>query len=212
MPIVKFSGSSPFPLVKLREKRLARLVAIEISPLILTLTNKKGKSRQVHSFKLGMSIIEPAYQRELKLHGITCFITNTPGEKIPLGEVIKWYRRKNKVEEAFHEIKSHLDIRPVKLSREERVKAHVSICVLAYFLYNDMEQRLKEASLSPEKALKILAKCQVNRLLFKSINQSKLTITEPSEKQLAILKMLGCETVVDRKKIRNVLEKVESWL
>jgi len=196
----------------LRKKRLSRLVAVEIAPLELTLTGKKGKSRQVHSFQLRMNINEAAYQRELKLHGLTCFITNTTGEKIPPGEVIKWYRRKNKVEEAFHEIKSHLQIRPVKLSREERVKAHVSICVLAYFLYNDLEQRLKESGLSPEKALKTLAKCQVNWLQFDGTNRSKLKITKPSDKQLAILKTLGCEAVVDQKKIRKVLERAERWL
>jgi len=196
----------------LRGKRLSRLVAIDIAPLTLSLTNKKGKNRQVNSYQLSMRINETAYQRELKLHGITCFITNTPAEKMSAAEVIRWYRRKNKVEEAFHEIKSHLQLRPLKLTREERVKAHVSICVLAYFFYNDMEQRLKGSGLSPEKALNLLAKCQVNRIAFNSINQIKLDITEPSEKQLDILKMLDCEAVVDRKKISKVLKKAENWL
>lgn len=52
------------------------------------------------------------------------------------------------MEEAFHEIKSHLELRPIHLTREKRVKAHVTICTLAYFLYNDMERRLKKTAIN----------------------------------------------------------------
>jgi len=62
------------------------------------------------------------------------------------------------------------------------------------------------------KALKILSKCQVNWLQFDGTNRSKIKITKLSEKQRAILKTLGCENVIDRKKVHELLEKVECRL
>lgn len=44
-------------------------------------------------------------------------------------KVVFKYRAKNKIEEAFREMKSQLALRPVYLTRPERVKAHVSLFV-----------------------------------------------------------------------------------
>jgi transposase len=114
-------------------------------------------------------------QKEQRLHGITCFITNLSKDQSSARDIIRWYRRKNKVEEAFHEIKSHLQLRPIHLTREKRVRAHVTICMLAYFFYNDIELRLKEmgVDLSPLEVLEIMAKCQINKLEFQSNYQPK---------------------------------------
>ncbi|MDD2510383.1 MAG: transposase [Syntrophomonas sp.] len=56
-------------------------------------------------------------EKEQRLHGITCFISNVDTQSYSAEEIIQWYRDKNKVEEAFHEIKSHLDLRPIFLTR-----------------------------------------------------------------------------------------------
>ncbi|PHJ37379.1 hypothetical protein P378_16545, partial [Desulforamulus profundi] len=64
-------------------------------------------------------------------------------ETIPQAEVIQRYRAKNKIEEVFREMKSQLALRPIHLTRPERVKVHVSICILAYLLVNTMEPYLK---------------------------------------------------------------------
>nr|WP_238473280.1 hypothetical protein [Desulforamulus profundi] len=47
------------------------------------------------------------------------------------------------MEEVFREMKSQLALRPIHLTRPERVKVHVSICILAYLLVNTMEPYLK---------------------------------------------------------------------
>lgn len=69
-------------------------------------------------------------ETEIRLDGITCFITND--KTIPQAQVIHRYREKNKIEEAFREMKSQLSLRSIYLTRPERVKAHVSVCILAY--------------------------------------------------------------------------------
>ena len=100
------------------------------------------------------------------------------------------------------------------LSREKRVKAHVSIYMLAYFIYNDIERLLKESGISklPENVLKIMAECQINWIEFKGTNQTRISIKEPSTIQKEILKSLGYELVIDPKQVKRMFKKVENWL
>jgi transposase len=196
----------------LKRHRANRFLQVKIEPRILIIPGKKeGSTREVSSFQLCHSIDEQALEQEQRFHGITCFITNISAEKTSAFEIVRWYRDKNKVEEAFHEIKSHLDLRPIYLTRDKRVCAHVSICMLAYFLYNDMEKRLRESGiqLSTEEALKILAKCQLNRLTYEK-HKSHWSITKVTSEQEEILKALGCESIVRKEQVKKIIEELEA--
>lgn len=94
----------------LKRKRVKKLRNIHIEPHAHTVTTKKGEQRIVNSFRLFGSIEQAGLQKEPRLHGITCFITNLSRDHSSASDIIRWYRRKNKVEEAFHEIKSHLQL------------------------------------------------------------------------------------------------------
>ena len=199
----------------LKRFHVQKYLSIQITPCSHTITNKRGKSRIVESFRLSHIIDNTALQKEQRLYGITCFISNIPRERISAKEIVQWYRRKNKVEEAFRDIKSHLEIRPIYLTREKRVKAHVSVCMLAYFLKNDIDLRFKEHGISDstETALGLLTECKANRWVFdKSETKTHLNITKITDEQEQILKALGCESVVDEKHVKNILQKAEKWL
>jgi len=83
------------------------------------------------------------------LDGICAFISNHiessdthflfSGEKI-----IKAYRDKAKIEDAFKHIKSFLNIRSFYVNLDEHVRAVYSICVPAYFLNKDLAERRKK--------------------------------------------------------------------
>jgi transposase len=49
-----------------------------------------------------------------------------------------------KIERGFRYLKSFVEIRPVYHRREERIKAHVMICILAYLLSNTVEQLVRK--------------------------------------------------------------------
>jgi len=198
----------------LKRKRVKRLLKVRLEPREVKVTNARGKERMVHTFQFTYAVNEEERQKEQRLHGLTCFVSNLPAQQASAREVIGWYRRKNKVEEAFREIKSSLELRPIYLTRTERVRAHVSICILAYFLYNDIERRFREKGLaeSPPEVLARLQKCQVNRLEFKNQRRSKLSITEPTEQQKEYLQVLGCKGILDPRQVKKVLKKVENWL
>jgi len=65
------------------------------------------------------------------------------------------YRRLNRVERGFREIKNVIRIRPVYHWKSERIRAHVLICFLAYVLVNWIEERFRENGIDEEVVPKI---------------------------------------------------------
>lgn len=53
------------------------------------------------------------------------------------------YREKDIVEKDFQVIKSVLEIRPIRHRSDEKVKAHVTICMLALLLERILRKNLK---------------------------------------------------------------------
>lgn len=75
------------------------------------------------------------------------FVLVTDAPDLSVEQVIASYKDLKHVESAFDELKNFLDIRPVYHYNEERVRAHVFICVLSYLLERVLEISLKEAGL-----------------------------------------------------------------
>ena len=143
------------------------------------------------------------------MDGILCFVTNEPADSLSSEQVIGHYRHKNKIEDAFREIKSYLRIRPFHLTREKRVKAHVSICVLGYLLLNALEEALGqlEEPLSGPAALKLLKECQFNHIGPKGTDTYFESITEVTAKQTKLLKGLGLGYLVQKRYLDNILKR-----
>jgi len=51
------------------------------------------------------------------------------------------------VETAFKEIKDFLHLRPIRHHEDNRVRAHVFICVLSYLLEKILEKKMRQAHL-----------------------------------------------------------------
>lgn len=198
----------------LAKKHLKKIIEIEIEPYTVIVKNKKGNDREVNTFRIKYELNLNEKLEDQKLNGLTSFISNIPAENCSSVKIIDYYRRKNKVEEAFHEIKSYINLRPIHLSRAGRVKAHVSICMLSYFLLNDMEMQLKNtgSGLSPKSVLKEFAKCVVDQIMVKSTKQTNFQITEPTLEQIELLKSLGFDKLIEQKYIKQVLKKAQNWV
>ncbi|KJS47855.1 MAG: hypothetical protein VR66_14685, partial [Peptococcaceae bacterium BRH_c23] len=115
------------------------------------------------------------------------------------------YREKNKIEEAFREMKSQLALRPIYLTRPERVKAHVTICILAYLLINSIEMMLRKAEItqSSEELLRQVSSCRLNQVGLKNSSQRSLTITEMTDQQEKLVKLFSCEKMMKPKVINQ---------
>lgn len=121
------------------------------------------------------------YKREQKVAGKFVIITND--DLTPL-EVLKTYKQLNDVENSFNCIKNQLDLRPINHYKNERVKAHVFICVLALLVEKIMAKSLKE--ISPQTALEELKRLNICKI--KSKNFEKEILSKLTKKQEMILK------------------------
>jgi transposase len=74
-------------------------------------------------------------EAEAALDGIYVLRTNVSNHELSAGEVVRSYKELKHVERAFRTFKGpELEIRPIHHHLEDRVRAHVLICMLAYYL------------------------------------------------------------------------------
>jgi transposase len=77
---------------------------------------------------------EQLIAEEAALDGLYLLHTNTEPQQCDSAEVLSHYKNLLEVEEAFCQLKSYLEVRPVFHWRPDRVRNHVRICFLAYWL------------------------------------------------------------------------------
>ena len=93
----------------------------------------------------GFSFIrdEQSIAREAALDGIYVIRTSVPTVALAAEEAVRAYKRLAQVEQAFRSFKSvDLKVRPIHHRLEERVRAHVLLCMLAYYVEWHMRQAL----------------------------------------------------------------------
>jgi transposase len=82
-------------------------------------------------------------EREAALDGIYVIRTSVPAETLSSEKVVERYKGLSDVERAFRSLKSvDLKIRPIYHYLADRVRAHVFLCVLAYYVEWHMRQAL----------------------------------------------------------------------
>jgi hypothetical protein len=86
---------------------------------------------------------EKSIQREARLDGIYILRTNVSAEKLSSTEVVAAYKDLHHVERAFRSLKTvDLHLRPIHHRSEERVRAHIFLCMLAYYVEWHMRRAL----------------------------------------------------------------------
>jgi Transposase DDE domain len=80
---------------------------------------------------------------EAALDGIYVLRTSVPDSELDTPEVVRAYKQLKEVERAFRTLKGPLELRPIHHRLEDRVKAHVLLCMLAYYLAWHLRQAWK---------------------------------------------------------------------
>lgn len=79
---------------------------------------------------------------EAKLDGIYVLRTSVAASDLDSGEVVSSYKALAQVERAFRAFNTDLDIRPIRHRTETRVRAHVFLRMLSYYITWHMQARL----------------------------------------------------------------------
>jgi transposase len=78
---------------------------------------------------------EESIQQEAKLDGIYVIRTSEPKERLSPEAIVRSYKSLSEVERAFRCLKGmDLRVRPIHHRTEERVPAHIFLCLLAYYV------------------------------------------------------------------------------
>ena len=84
---------------------------------------------------LSISRRTEAIAAEAALDGLYVLRTSVPAERLDAPDVVRAYKRLSRVERAFRGLKAaDLAIRPIRHWTEGRVRAHVFLCMLAYYV------------------------------------------------------------------------------
>lgn len=156
--------------------------------------NKKSKA---HVLK--WSIDEEKVEREQALDGCYIVRTDVPEEALDSGEVVAGYKALGGVERAFRSLKTTLlEMRPIFHKKDERIKAHVFMCMLSYYLQWHLVDRLrplfeedgtgKNRRWTVENVIERLAAIRNNRVSVNGVEFDQ--ITESDTEQSEILRLL----------------------
>ena len=86
---------------------------------------------------------EAAIQREEALDGIYVIRTSEPRKRLSAEDAVRQYKSLSRVERLFRTLKGiDLRVRPIRHRTEAHVRAHIFLCVLAYYVEWHMRQAL----------------------------------------------------------------------
>jgi transposase len=105
-------------------------------------------------------------QAEAVRDGLYLLSTNATAQEIPSAGVLRHYKNLLEVEDAFCHLKSYLQVRPVFHRRPDRVRNHVRLCFLAYWLTAKLERewRQKDQTVEVHNLLRQLQTIRLGRL------------------------------------------------
>lgn len=118
-----------------------------------------------------------------------------PGLKHGAADLCRLYRAKDTVEKNFQTIKSLVQLRPIRHHTDEKVRAHVTICMLALLLERTLGQKLAHLH-SPPAAIELLATAHLNQYVDSSATTAHV-VTRTNAVQNKILRSLRLQQLAD---------------
>lgn len=150
-------------------------------------------------FEVKLQIDETEWSRRRRYDGFNVVVAH-PDVQHTAPELALLYRAKDAVEKDFQVIKSLVELRPVRHQTDAKVRAHVTICMLALLLERTLHHKLK-GKYSTEAALGALEGCRLNRLAANADGAAAYALTELTAEQAAILRMLRQQQLGDQEHV-----------
>jgi hypothetical protein len=113
----------------------AAAIALAVGEVINKRKVKKHFQLEIADNRFAYSRKQEQIEEEAALDGFYVLRTNLTAEALSAPDVVRSYKQLAHAERAFRTLKGpELEIRPVRHRREDRVRAHAFLCLLAYYL------------------------------------------------------------------------------
>ena len=180
---------------KLRRHDLVNVFDVEVEMA----ETESGRQSQVK-----VTRNEAQWARRRGFDGFSVLVAH-PKVKRSAADMTRTYRAKNAVEADFHIIKSVVKLRPVRHRSDEKVRAHVALCMLALTVQRELTARLQKQGVSAEQALEQLEPCRLSLYPGKGHRGDAYVLPEVAREQLGILRRLGLTRLVQERELGAVL-------
>jgi transposase len=170
----------------------------------INISGENGSS--ISSFNLKYERNVENIKKAMLVDGIWMLVTNitetleSEDDKLKPEELIKAYRDKNRIEEAFRDVKSFIKFQPTFVYTDDHVRAHYTICILSYLLDVTVTNKLRQEPIeeigSVDKVHKILRRCEVGKLSVKGSDCSGLKLMPITDEQKSVLTLFDCNYIV----------------
>lgn len=119
-------------------------IALRVGRVIERLHMAKHLALTITDSSLAWARKDEAIAAEAALDGLYVIRTSLPKDQLDANAAVAAYKSLAHVERAFRSMKTvDLNVRPIFHYSEQRVRAHVFLCMLAYYVEWHMRQRLK---------------------------------------------------------------------
>jgi transposase len=110
-------------------------IGVRIGRVINKYKVAKHFKLEIEDGQLDFSIRQENVDAEAALDGLYVIRTSLPEEKLSCDDVVRTYKRLTQVERAFRSFKTiDLKVRPIHHRLESRVRTHIFLCMLAYYV------------------------------------------------------------------------------
>lgn len=179
------------------DRKLRAFDLLEVCKTRLHEDKLAGRAR----FRVELTIDDQEWDRRRRFDGFTLLVSHAdlPHDAT---ELCRLYRAKDIVEKDFHVIKGVVEVRPMWHHSDAKVRAHVTLCMLALLLERSLGHRLR-GKCSAEAALEELEPCRLNQ--FSAGEQTVYGLTRPTAEQKTILRQIGFAKLVDDEEVSERL-------
>jgi hypothetical protein len=140
--LAKVKASVDNPRGRLHEKP-AGLIGVRAGRVVNRYKVAKHLQLTIEDGRFEYTRKQQAIREEAALDGFYVLRTSLAGDQLAPQAIVRAYKLLAHAERAFRAMKSpELEIRPIHHRLEERVRAHVFLCMLAYAIRFELEQRL----------------------------------------------------------------------
>jgi len=182
------------------DRQLRKDDLLEAFTSVITEQEIAGRARLHVELKLDQA----EWARRHRYDGFNVVVTH-PDLKRNAPELCQLYRAKDVIEKDFQTIKSLVELRPVRHHTDAKVRAHVTLCMLALLLQRTLERKLAGLHSAPA-ALELLATTHLNRYAG-SDGTAAHVVTRTDAAQNKILRALRLQHLAD---YQETIERIES--
>ena len=159
-----------------REKRKLKgseKIGLRVGKVINKFKVAKYFELEISEDKFNYKRKEEVIKQEEKLDGIYIIRTSVSSEEMDSISTVKNYKSLSKVECAFRCYKTiDLNVRPIYHWKSERVKGHIFLCMLAYYVEWHMKEKLK-LMLFEDEELEVISEENLNFVVSESAKEKK---------------------------------------